>query len=305
MTKETSEADWRFLRFSIVIVAVAVFLFFVSAFPYYTTFGSDLSGSHSRWGQFGDYIGGVLNPGISLLALLALLYAIHIQSRELTNSTRELQHSVRVLTEQSDSLKLQNFERTFFEMVRLHHDIIRDMDLVLKTGNRVEGRDCFRWLFGDFKDAYKEVAATERTPGQLIDRAYDRFGERRQQEVGHYFRNFHATLKFVDESSVQTPERYANILRAQMSSHEISLLFYNALCSHNSELKQLLEAYSMLENIDPTAVINKRCEVALFDRRAFGDEYERIQEAVRRETREPGAREEDLSPQDPQDTELD
>ena len=162
----------------------------------------------------------------------------------------------------------------------------------------MEGRDCFRWLSRDFKDEYKDVAETERTPSQLIDGAYARFDERRRQEVGHYFRNFHAILKFVDESSVQTPERYTNILRAQMSSHEIGLLFYNALCSYNSELKQLLETHSMLENLDPTAVINKRYEVGLFDRRAFGNEYERIQDAIRSATRERGAREEDLSPQD-------
>lgn len=298
--KETFEADGRHLRFSIVIVSVAAFVLFVSICPYVATFGRELSGSPSRWGQFGDYIGGVLNPSISLLALLALLYAIHIQSRELRNSTRELENSVRILTEQSESLKLQNFERTFFETVRLHNDIVRDMDLVSKGGNRVVGRDCFRWLLRNFKDAYNEVARAERRQGEpsIIEESYARFGERYRQEVGHYFRNFHAILKLVDESSVRTPERYASILRAQMSSHELGLLFYNALCSQNSELKQLLETYSMLENLDVSDVIDKRYEVDLFDRRAFGNEYERIQEAVRRATRESSAREKGLNPQE-------
>ena len=169
MMKEIFGADGRHLRFSLVIVSVAAFIFFISICPYVATFGRELSGSPSRWGQFGDYIGGVLNPSISLLALLALLYAIHIQSRELKNSTRELENSVRILTDQSESLKLQNFERTFFETVRLHNDIVRDMDLVSKGGNRVEGRDCFRWLLKNFKEAYRDVARAERRPSQTAN----------------------------------------------------------------------------------------------------------------------------------------
>ncbi|MCY4026057.1 MAG: hypothetical protein OXH75_07045 [Acidobacteria bacterium] len=115
MIRAILEPEGRHLRFSIVIVSVAILILLISIYPYVATFGRALSAHPSRWGQFGDYIGGVLNPSISLLALLALLYAIHVQSRELGNSTRELENSVRVLTEQSASLKLQNFERTFFE----------------------------------------------------------------------------------------------------------------------------------------------------------------------------------------------
>ena len=103
--------DGRHLRFNISIFVAAVFVLFASVGAYILKFGSDLSGSPSRWGQFGDYIGGVLNPGFSLLALAALLYTIHLQSRELRNSTLELKNSVRALTEQSESLKLQNLPR--------------------------------------------------------------------------------------------------------------------------------------------------------------------------------------------------
>jgi hypothetical protein len=52
-----------------------------------------------------------------------------LQNRELRNSTRELANSVRALDEQGAAVKLQNFERTFFEMVRLHCDIVKALDL--------------------------------------------------------------------------------------------------------------------------------------------------------------------------------
>ena len=46
--------------------------------------------SNEIWGQFGDYVGGTLNPALSFLALIALLYTIKLQSRGLRLSTLEL-----------------------------------------------------------------------------------------------------------------------------------------------------------------------------------------------------------------------
>jgi hypothetical protein len=40
---------------------------------YAVHFGSELSGSHERWGQFGEYIGGVLGPLLSFFALIAVV----------------------------------------------------------------------------------------------------------------------------------------------------------------------------------------------------------------------------------------
>ena len=91
---------------------------------YVGQFGDSLSASQTRWGEFGDYLGGVLSPIFALIGLFVLLRTVSLQTRELELSTAELQKSASALREQSDSLRRQNFERTFFEMVRLQHDII-------------------------------------------------------------------------------------------------------------------------------------------------------------------------------------
>ena len=114
-----------------LIIAVLVILLIALGF-YWLNFGSGLSKSHSRWGQFGDYLGGVLNPAFALVALYLLFSTVRLQSQELRNS-------VCVLREQSRALQLQNFESTFFQMVRLHHEIVRDIDLgaaLFRRGSR-------------------------------------------------------------------------------------------------------------------------------------------------------------------------
>ena len=63
-------------------------------------------------------------------------------------------------------------------------------------------------------------------------------------------RNRRSDLKFVDESTVKNKDQYAGILRAQLSSCELALLFYNALHPVGDKLKPHVERYAMLDNLD-------------------------------------------------------
>ena len=265
------------IRFVPVVAGIALV---VSVAVYIFHFWGGLADSHSRWGEFGDYLGGILNPIFALLALLALLFTIVLQSRELRNSTRELATSALALKEQSASLKIQNFERTFFEMVRLHHDIIKDLDLFTTPHGRrspspsTVGRDCFRVFFDRLKSAHGDANKEFADHGQqtIIQTAYLRFYQKHQHEIGHYFRNLHRILKFVDESAVANKTEYAGILRAQLSSFELALLFYNALHPVGDKLKPHVERYAMLENLDLELLCNPPDEVPLFDISAYGDQ---------------------------------
>lgn len=265
------------IRFVPVVAGIALV---VSVTAYVYRFWGGFADNHSRWGEFGDYLGGILNPIFALLALLALLFTIVLQSRELRNSTRELATSARALEEQCASLKIQNFERTFFEMVRLHHDIIKDLDLVptlhsrLSPGPSTVGRDCFRVFFERLRSAHGEANDQFAGQGQqtIVQNAYLRFYERHQHEIGHYFRNLHRILKFVDESAIANKTEYAGILRAQLSSFELALLFYNALHPVGAKLKPHVERYAMLENLDLELLCNPPNEMPLFDRAAYGEQ---------------------------------
>ncbi len=160
---ETTERKpgWAWLGYLLVaVVTLGTASFAVGC--YVRQFGGDLSASHTRWGEFGDFLGGVLNPFFALIALFLLLLTVRLQTRELTQSTTELRRSAHALREQSDSLRRQNFERTFFEMVRLQHDIIRDLDL----GEKTSGRDCFR-VFFERRLREAHTAANGETPGRV------------------------------------------------------------------------------------------------------------------------------------------
>lgn len=54
------------LSFILIFVLITCSFIVFALYKYWTIFGAlPVSQSVEKWGQFGDYIGGVLNPGLS------------------------------------------------------------------------------------------------------------------------------------------------------------------------------------------------------------------------------------------------
>jgi hypothetical protein len=140
-------------------------------------------------------------------------------------------------------------------------------------GNEKEviGRAALGALFQQFIDKdHHFLFPDEGNPKNCID-SYDRFHDIHHETIGHYFRNIYQILKFVDESSVDNKRFYTNLLRAQLSSHELGLLFYNCLSKLGAEkFKPLLERYAFLEHLPRYSVITET-EVHLYSGKVFGD----------------------------------
>ena len=229
-------------KLSTIIIGVIIFVFvsycaliIVLTWPI-TVFSID------KAGVFGDSFG-IITALFSALAFGGVLIAILIQKEDL-KLTRE-------------EIATQHIDNTFFQLLNLHNDIVNDIDLQ-KTKSQISqiqitrGRDCFKTFhqrlrnkYTPFKDESKELIK--------IENAYGRFFKENQAEVGHYFRNLYNLIKFVHKSEMEDKQRYVNIARAQLSSYELSLLFYNALYFYSQgreKFKALIEEYALLENMD-------------------------------------------------------
>lgn len=273
MSKPSENVFPRLLPFLLVaILSVAVAAVGIVGFTYYSHFSGEIVPDHSRWGQFGDFFGGTLNPLLAFLGLIALLITLVIQSRELGLSTRELANSAKALSEQSQSLKKQNFESTFFEMVKLLNSIVQDLDL----GEKVKGRDCFKVFYRTRLRGQFGVKSLP-TPIQnenlkRIRVAYGAFFGANQQEIGHYFRTLYRIYKYLDEEAPEERKTmYAGIIRAQLSSYELDLLFYNCLHDVGEKFKPLVERYAVFENMAVDDLLDKDNHIPLYDKAAFGD----------------------------------
>lgn len=68
--------------------------------------------SAQYWGQIGDFIGGILNPTLSFIAFLTLLYTLKIQSDELKEARAE---SKSAREEALAANKIQEHQTKIFE----------------------------------------------------------------------------------------------------------------------------------------------------------------------------------------------
>ena len=101
------------------------------------------------------------------------------------------------------------------------------------------------------------------------------FSQIYQPSIGHYFRNLYHIVVSVDSSNVENKAHYIKILRAQLASDELLLLFYNGLSNDGyTKFKPLIEKYSLLERVDTEPMWGRlfdREHVQLYESTAFHD----------------------------------
>lgn len=206
-----------------------------------------------------------LNTLFSGLASWGVIFAILLQKSELALQRRELELTRTEVRGQKDqleaqntTLKKQNFENTFFSLVDLYISIVDSLEIHTPQSGiphrdvTTKGRDCFLTLFHDLTREYgvEQNKVANADDLALCISAYNRFAAYRQSLIGHYFSTLFTILQFVESSEIEEKQIYINILKAQLSTYELSLLFYNCLSNYGlKHLKLYIEKCGLLENL--------------------------------------------------------
>jgi hypothetical protein len=175
----------------------------------------------------------------------------------------------------------QGFENKFFQLLRFHHDIVNAIQLE-RYGPAgpapTSGRLAFTTLYNDFLNHYAREHAKDLQASidSLANAAYDSFYKSNQYCLGHYFRNLYHLIKFVDTSGVSTDEKnfYTHLVRAQLSSDEHLLLFYNG--HRFRRFHNLISKYCLLENMPQDRLAGRLMkppveEKSLYPTNAYGE----------------------------------
>ena len=223
-------------------------------------------GQPDSWGQLGDFLGGVAGTIIALLTLWAIGQAIKLQQTEF-----HTMHAA--LAEQSHAAKIEGFESTFFQVL----DRLTNMTNGPNAPVYAKG-----WVENIGKET-KVLAAGESLVAKTRT-AYQRLFDSHSPELGPYFRTLYFLMEFIDKAPALEDEqkyRYAKLVRAQFSSHELVLIFLNVVC-HEEGIKGLrpyVERYSLLKHAaaidDPPALVEFRKVEAFIHPRAFASSEQR------------------------------
>ena len=235
--------------------------------------------SMSDRGTFGDMFGAV-NALFSGLAFATLIYTAWMQREELSLQRRELEMTREEMRGQKEAIRAQNetfmlqrFETTFFELLRVHGQIVDSIDLVDNSNRATKPRDCFCVFYRRLRKAFLAhlLYPKDEQALQIAKEIYGSFYEEHQEELGHYFRHLYHIIKFVKSSDVQDKKRYTNFVRAQLSSYELALLFYNGVSDLGEEkFKPLIEEFSLLKNLPETLILRPTTHSGFYAPGAYG-----------------------------------
>ncbi len=201
-------------RLKFLAYAGAVAAFLVVGLYVYNFYGP-LAGEAERWGQFGDYVGGVLNPIFGFLALVALLATLGLQIRELRISAMELRNSANALEKQYATLRQQTFEGTFFQTLRLFNEIVESMQDELGVS---KGRHYLRTVLEGFLGQLSYGRGENDIDKCLQE--YEVFYRGFEVPLGHYFRVLYNLVNLVKTTDGLDKRFYTNLIRAQLSDAE-------------------------------------------------------------------------------------
>lgn len=271
---DREEAQFKDRVVVLAFVGVAAWAIAVGCYAlWFSTHGMSAA---DKWGQFGDFLGGVVNPIIGLATVILIAISLLTQREELRATQRELKDSNRATSRMA-------FEQSFFAWLNSYH---RLLDSVSITDSNLNGRAALvhwqktafsigaigRLVYGYPRDVIGDITPYLREAlDESIKRIDDPVEERLVQEVfrltiANYsdvyaqnrsdldalFRTIFRLLKWIDDSDMNAEEKwhYVAIVRAQVSWIESYYLLLNCLTARGRHFCRYANTYSFFDNLE-------------------------------------------------------
>jgi len=251
---------------SIAIVVALVFLHFQVGLDLWIIKISNPD-SAQYWGQIGDFVGGVLNPILSFLALIAVVLSLKSQSEETKAARVEAAAAIDIQMKNNETLHAQNklfdkqsFDSVFFGLLNMH---TRNLERASFFNLELQEREYGPAVFDRFAFAYN-IDNTEFVEGDFMlgTRLGDfqrrvvqksiHFAQEEGRQVRNYFSTFEQLLRFVDEYPFADPSikpKYIGIISSVLSPSELECIFIFALGNKDEKLLGLLLSHDMLNDL--------------------------------------------------------
>lgn len=192
-------------------------------------------------GQIGDFIGGLLNPIFSFLALLVLLRTTRIQ-------VHELQKTNQVLEYQKSVSEREKFENTFFKLVDRFEETCRvftrsEIDEEITRSDMITGR------LRKIKTKLNESDTDRRKAQETKEKIRTIFNQGRHENL-YFMRKAFRVINHIDNSNLNEDEKkfYSNVFKDTLSKNEAIIIVLFAY-SINTKLRNLAKKHGVAANV--------------------------------------------------------
>lgn len=210
-------------------------------------------GHYGRASEAGSMFG-LLSTLFTGLGFVGLIYTVVLQREQLQQAKTEA-------LEARKTGEQQRFESTFFQLLNLHSGIVSSARLeTLNDGTHVYiGRDVLTFLERQLQSHLGEdlwrswINANNGLPNRrgFLEDACESWRAEYSIYVDHYFRVLYRLLRHIDTRTQTDKNDYAKIVRAQLTSKELVLLFYNSFTPGGARMRAEVERYALLKHVYP------------------------------------------------------
>ncbi|WP_024773050.1 putative phage abortive infection protein [Aquimarina macrocephali] len=246
----------------LVLIGLAIIFFLWSDIG--LTFNSKINSE--KFGQLGDFIGGIVGSmwalaGVLLFyialteqrgdiqtnqkALKLQIEALNNQEKEFRLQRKELESSRKVYEQQSKTFRIQQFESNFYSLLNIYMSIKNSLNVL------VENKDYFKDVFEKLKIAYDNNENIIEHHIKTND-SYFAIYNNEKGHLSHYFKSIYRILKIIDTApnfSRKEKVFYSKILRAQITDYEQLILYYNSHSYYGLKAQSLILNYNLLKHI--------------------------------------------------------
>ena len=243
------------MKFGPVFLAVSIFIIFTVALVLWLKISVNVDFPLLKFanptqlgymGQIGDFFGGVLNPLLSFMALIAVLFTIKMQSQELKEAKEETRIANRIQDKQTAVFERQNFESVLFRLLDVHTRIAERV----RGSRSADGVDRFDLVVSEVLQSLSASidGRLENIYGGVISGDSPQRMRRRQQDkdqsntqhlryaigdtltgehkvlVSQYFRNIYQILKLIDNFKLEVKDEYSDKLKK--SKRQVRLEYF-------------------------------------------------------------------------------
>lgn len=218
----------KIILFSVFFIAVVVLAYILN----FNT-GKGISKSTEVWAQFGDYLGGVVNPILTFLSIVLLIKSVNLQ--------REANSSLIIENKRQAHLDyLKNFETRFYNLIDAQRAAFENFKLSGADGEDIKGGEGVNYL-EDYILSKKDEGSSR------IDIA-NGVSECDVSELIHSSaRRFYLLLKLIDEKlSGEEKKEYYEVL-INLTDFPLVRLMVLTLCLYDWEIIKYIDSSGVLK----------------------------------------------------------
>lgn len=217
----------RIIYISFIIIVVVISMYF-----YNFNTGKGLSKSTEVWGQFGDYLGGVVNPILTFLSIVLLIKSIDLQ--------RDANASIINENKRQEKLDyLKNFEMRFYSLIDAQRTAFEKFTLLNVDGVNIKGVEAVNKL-EDFIFNMKNEGKSKEVVSKFITDCDV------SESIYSSVRRFYLLVRLIDEKlECEERDEYYEIL-INMTDFPLVRLIVLALCVYDWDIIKYIDSSSVL-----------------------------------------------------------